>query len=459
MLSFVGERLVMSLLPDRRLSRQVISIAGPAIAGLSSQMVVSVVDTAMVGRLHNAEIALAAMGLGLLATWAIVSLFSSLATGTHVLVARRHGEGDKPGAGRVLSNSLILCGSIGLLFGALGFFFSYPIINFFSSDTAVAVTGAGYMKYRFLGLPFFLISVSYRGFFYGIGRTNIFMISAIIMNVLNIIFNYFLIFGNMGFPRMELAGAGLASTIGVVVSALFFMSVTFVKNYRIPYKYYNTVRFSAGIAGSIVRISLPISCQNIFILSGFLVFVAINGIVGTLEQAATQVVITALFISFMPLFGFGIAAQTLIGNHMGNRKMFLAENFGLETAKLGTIFTIMIGFVFIVFPQYILLIITTNDRVLEAAVPMLRIAGAAQVFYAVGIILANALQAAGAMVFVMLSEIITHWLIFLPLAYVLAVPLELGSIGAWLALPVYIIVYSLTMFIKFRSGGWKRIRI
>ncbi len=449
----------ISLLPDQRLSRQVIKIAAPAIAGLSSQMVVSVVDTAMVGRLHNADTALAAMGLGLLATWAIVSIFSSLATGTHVLVARRHGEGDKPGAGRVLNNSLIICTVLGIVFGGLGYVFSFEIIHFFSSDIEVSVAGSGYMMYRFIGLPFFLISVSYRGFFYGIGRTNIFMISAIIMNLLNIIFNYLLIFGNLGFPRMELAGAGLASTIGIVVSALFFIFVTFVRNYRIPYRYYKDIHLSGSIIRSIVGISLPVSGQNVFILGGFLVFLAINGIVGTVEQAAAQVVITALFISFMPLFGFGIAAQTLIGHHMGNKKMFLAQSYGYETAKLGTIFTIAVGFIFVVFPQYVLLIITTNDTVLDAAVPILRVAGLAQVFYGVGIILANALQAAGAMIFVMTSEILTHWIVFLPLAYVFAVPLELGAMGAWMALPVYITMYSGIMFLKFRSGGWKKLQV
>jgi len=63
------------------------------------------------------------------------------------------------------------------------------------------------------------------------------------------------------------------------------------------------------------------------------------------------------------------------------------------------------------------------------------------------------------MVFVMLSEIITHWLVFLPIAYIFAVPLDLGLIGAWLALPAYIITYSLIMFLKFRSGGWKKLRV
>src|SRR5689334_19516752 len=128
---------------NNNLSRRIWAIAAPAIAGLSSQMVVSIVNTAMVGRLENTQVQLAAMGLGFLGTWAITSLFSSLSTGTHVLVARRHGASDSIGVGEVLNNSLFICFFLGVVFALLGYVFSYNIINFFSNDHAVSRAGAG----------------------------------------------------------------------------------------------------------------------------------------------------------------------------------------------------------------------------------------------------------------------------------------------------------------------------
>src|ERR1051326_4550583 len=115
----------MRLAIDKQLSRQVLTLATPAVAGLSFQMVVSIVNTAMVGRLENTQVQLAAMGLGFLGSWAITSLFSSLSTGTHVLVARRHGEGDHMKVGEVLNNSLFICAILGVVFGALGYLASY----------------------------------------------------------------------------------------------------------------------------------------------------------------------------------------------------------------------------------------------------------------------------------------------------------------------------------------------
>ncbi|HTR99141.1 MAG TPA: MATE family efflux transporter [Bacteroidota bacterium] len=428
-------------------------------AGLSAQMVVSVVDTAMVGRLENTSVVLAAMGLGMLATWAITSVFSSMATGTQVLVARRTGETDYTGAGSVLNNSLLLALVLGVVFGVPGYFFSYNIIDFFSSDHAVAVAGTGYMQWRFVGLLFFLFVVSYRGFFNGIGDTQVFMYSAIIINVTNIVLNYVLIFGAFGIRGMGLTGAGASNAIANVVGCVFFLGATFLRRYRTRYRYYARIGFRADILRQIVRISVPVSFQNILILLGFLVFVSITGLIGTSQQAASQVVITALFMSFLPCFGFGVGAQTLVGQSLGNGRRQMARRYGMEAARLATYFTIVLGAVFILVPDWVIILITTNREVTEIARPILRIAGAAQIFYASGIVLAHALQAAGALVYVMLIEVLTHWVVFLPLCYLLGVRLGFGLPGAWFALPIYIISYSLLIYRKYRSDSWLTIAV
>ncbi len=444
----------MKLGIDKEHARSILHIAGPAIAGLSSQVIVSLVNTAMVGRLEHTQVQLAAMGLGLLGTWAITSLFSSLSTGTHVMVARRHGEGNSIGVGEVLNNSLLVCAVLGTIFGVIGYYYSFDIIDFFSKDDQVILAGGAYMKYQFIGLPFFLLIVSYRGFFFGIGHTKIFMISAILINIFNIIFNYLFIFGIFGFPKMQLAGAGIGYSISMVLGWLFFVFVTFMRHYRKQYKYYSHFKISKETISQIVKISVPVSLQNILILLGFLVFVAITGIIGTVAQAASNVVINALFISLMPCFGFGIAAQTLIGQSLGKRDDKLAHAYGYATAKLGTIFTLIVGIFFVSIPEWIIIAITSEQEVINAAKPILQIAGVAQIFYGAGIIFANALQAGGATVYVMFVEVLTHWIVFLPLTYLFGVVFGWGLSGAWLALPVYVLAYTGMNLNKFRTTSW-----
>ncbi len=445
----------MSLLPRNKYYKQILRLALPAIAGLSTQMVVSLVDSAMVGRLEEATYALAAMGLGVLATWALISFFSSLATGTHVLVARKFGEGNYQECAVTLNNSIIIAITVGTIVSLLAILAAHPAADFFAADKTVGKYAGDFIFYRFLGIPFFLISVSFRGFFFGINKTKIFMFSGILTNLLNIFFNYTLIYGNFGMPRMGVAGSGLGSTIATAFDASFYFIVILFPAYRNKYKTFKNFKLNFNIIKTIYKISLPVSFQNVFILIGFLSFVAITGLIGTIEQAATQVVISTLFISFLPCFGFGIAVQTLVGNNLGSRKFSIARIYGFETAKIATYYTLILGIIFFLIPKYVLLIITNDQSIIEIAKPALRIAGFAQIFYATGVVLANALQAAGKTFFVMMAEVITNLLIFVPLAYFLGIYLKLGFVWAWMALPVYIMIYSFVVFYKFRFGKWQ----
>ncbi len=448
----------MKLIADGSVYKYILKMALPAIAGLSTQMIVSLVDTAMVGRLPDAEYSLAAMGLGVLATWAIISFFSSLATGTHVVIARRFGGKDYDGCGDVLNTSLIISFAAGVIVGAFIVGLAYPIAHFFAADLTVGEYAGEYLFYRFMGLPFFLMSVSYRGFFFGIGKTKIFMFSGIFVNFLNIVFNYIFIFGAFGIEGMGLAGAGLGSSLATLFDALFYLGISSLPHYRKRYNYFKHFRFIKEIARSIIKISLPVSFQNVFILIGFLSFVAVTGIIGTLQQAASQVVISSLMISLMPCFGFGIAVQTLVGNQLGSGKVQLAKYYGFETAKVATLYTLLVGIVFITAPRIILILITNDQQVIETATPVLRVAGFGQIFYAMAVVIANGLQAMGQTLFVMVAEVIANWVIFIPLSYLLGIVLEFGLLGAWAALPFYVIVYTTIVFIKFRYGDESKIK-
>ena len=446
----------MNFLPEKNHYKTILRLALPAIAGLSTQMVVSLVDAAMVGRLENTKYVLAAMGIGVLATWAVVSFFSSLATGTQVIVARKYGEKDYDACSVALNNSIIIALTIGVLVMFAAVFAAKHFAHLLAADPVVGDYAAQFIFFRFLGIPAFLVSVSYRGFFFGINKTKIFMFSGLMTNVLNIVFNYFLIYGSFGVvPKMGLAGAGLGSTLATTFDFLFYFTVSQLPSYRHRYRILKNFKLDLSVIKRIYKISLPVSFQNVFILIGFLSFITITGFIGIKEQAATQAVISTLFISFLPCFGFGIAVQTLVGNYIGSKKFNLAKIYGLEAAKVASYYTFLLGIVFILLPQYVLTIITTNQSIIDVAKPALRIAGFAQVFYATGVVLANGLQAAGKTLYVMLSESITNLLIFVPLAYFFGIYLKGGLIGAWIALPIYIILYSSVIFIKFKYGNWK----
>ncbi len=447
----------MRILPKKYFVNKILNIALPALAGLSSHILISIVDTAMVGRLENAKENLAAMGLGVLATWAIVSFFSSFSTGTHILVARKEGESDYSSCKKILNVSLILGFLTGLFFGSLIFLLAPHFSYLIAKDPNVEKLTSDYISFRFLGLPFFLMIVAFRGFFFGIGHTKIFMFSGIILNVVNIFLNWILIFGNLGAPKLGLKGAALASSISTVMDFFFYLYVTFLPYYRKKYRTKKFFSLDTEIIKSIIKFSLPVSFQNIFILIGFLIFVAVIGFYGTLQQAATQAVISMIFLALLPCFAFGIAAQTLVGNSLGTNQFKLAETYVLESIKLLTFFTYILALVYIFVPNIVLQIITNDKTIIQTAASILKIAGFSQIFYGVAIILAYSLQAMGNSFFVMKAEVLTNWFIFLPLALLSSAVFQLGFIVTWLSLPIYIIIYSVLLFRKFLSGDWKLI--
>ena len=119
----------------------------------------------------------------------------------------------------------------------------------------------------------------------------------------------------------------------------------------------------------------------------------------------------------------------------------------------------MLGIFFVFLPDWVIILITNDPTVTAVARPVLRVAGVAQVIYASGIVLAHALQAAGATVYVMVIEILTHWFVFLPISYVFGVTLGGGLVGAWSALPVYIVSYTFFILLKYRKGDWHLIQV
>jgi len=439
--------------------RVILKLALPIIAGLSTQMLLSLVDTAMVGRLPDAQYALAAMGIAFFATWAVISFFSSLSNGTLVLTARSFGSENFIEGGNVLKTSIIIGALLGIVVSVTVVSLAFPLGNLFAADNIVGQYAGSYLFYRFMAIPFFLVTVSFRGFYFGIGKTKIFMIAGITANVLNIAFDYILIYGAFGINGMGLAGAGIGSSLATVVETSIYFAFSVSPGYKNKYNIYRNFKYYKNIARDIVKISLPVSFQSIFTLTGLLLFISIIGITGTLQQAASQTVLSAMFLSYMPAMGFGIAAQTLVGNKIGEKNIKSARQWGFAASKIATTYTIFLGIIFILLPKFVLSVLTKDITIIETGIPLLRIAGFAQIFFGVGFVLSNGLLSAGESLFVMLTDVTINWLVFVPVAYLLGIIFNLGVIGVWTAMPFYTMLYAAIIYAKFKYGKWKKINI
>ncbi|UCF09863.1 MAG: MATE family efflux transporter [Candidatus Bipolaricaulota bacterium] len=441
----------------REASAAVVRLAYPVSLGMLSFTLLTVVDTAMLGRLGSTP--LAASGVAGVLFFAIAFPLSGMSIGIQALVARRFGEGDPQQCGQILSAGLLLSLGLGVPVAVASHgaaTVSGPIL---SSDPAVITLGTEYLHLRLFGTAFMLASMVYRGFFAGIGHTRHQMWGAILVTAVNVLLDYALIFGRLGLPELGVRGAAIASTVAQGAGMLYFLGVSLRAKYRVPYSV--GWRLGRGVRWlrPTVRLSLPVLGQRIVSNGSWFAFFTVVARIGTIELAATNVMRSIYHLSIMPAFGFATAAATLIGQELGARRPEAAERYGWEAAKLSAYMLAAVGLLFLAFPRAIFLIYTNDLSVIDAGTLPLRILGPIQAFGGLAIVLTQALQGAGCTRFVMVSEIAVCLGLYLPAVFFLGLRTPLGLVGAWTGEYLYWGALALIMGLMFRRGTWKGVRI
>lgn len=451
--SFLWERFKL----HPTIYRPLLHRAYPISLGMLSFTLLSVVDTAMLGRL-GAE-PLAAAGISSVGYFAIVFSLTGIGVGVQTLTSRRYGEGKRVQCGEVMGAGLLLALIGGIPITVLGPGLARLISPILSSDLAIVHLGEVYLRYRFFGSAFFLLNWVYRGFYNGLGDTKKQLVYAVLMTGVNIILDYFLIFGHAGFPRMGIQGAAIASTIATAVGTVYLIAVSFRVRYLVGYQLYRNVTHFARWFGSILRLSVPVIGQRFLSETSFFIFFMIVSRIGTLELAATNVMLSIYHITIMPALGFAVAASTFVGQNLGAGDPEKAEQFAWEGAKLAAYLMGGLGLLFIIIPVPVFMIYTADPQVISVGRLPLMLLGLTQAFGGVAIVLSNSLQGAGNTRFVMVAELFICSMVYLPAAYLFGLRLGGGIVGAWTGEYVYWLFLAVVMSWKFRQGKWKTIRV
>ncbi len=440
---------------DRQLARDVVLYGVPVVIGTLSHTVLDIADTVMVGRLGENE--LAAVGLATFAALIAVVILGAVQVGTQAIAGRRVGEGDEREAGRVLDGALIITLVAGGVASVAGWWGArIPFLA--SKNELVADLATSYFAIRALGLLPAMITYTFRGFFFGIGRMKFSMWLMVGVNFTNVVLNAILIFGLGPIPAMGTDGAALATTISISLGAVACLIAVALPTFRARY---GTLRFGGvdrALVGSIIRVSLPRVFQA-FALTCFYTFIAIIEQVGTDEAAAANIVFKVHSLPFHVALGTGLAAATLIAQSLGAGRPEIATRYGDMAARLGFLSVTALGVLYAVLARPIVSIFTTFDSVVEVGVAPFVIVALAQGIDAVGIIYARSLHGAGDTIYVLIAELVTGWGIFVPLAVVLALVLKAPITIVWLAYVGYMISFALASWLRFRSGRWKGISV
>jgi MATE family multidrug resistance protein len=307
---------------------------------------------------------------------------------------------------------------------------------------------------------FFMVSwMCFSSFLRGLGDTRTPLKVCLAANGINVFLNYCLIYGKLGFPRLETNGSAIATVVATAAGAAMFLWVFLSKKNAERYATRRKKRLDPLALLRLARISIPMGIQWALDMASFVVFSALIGRISTLGLAASEVGLRLMSLSFMPVFGVSIAATTLVGQYIGSREMHLAVRSGRTAMKMGLIYTAFIGFVFAVFPDKLVSLINSDPEVVRIGTQVLRLAAVFQIFDGVGIVSSGCLRGAGDTIWTMIIMVSYAWLIFVPLAYVGGFLLKGGAVGAWAGATIYIIALGITFFLRFRSGRWQKIKI
>jgi len=464
---------------DKKISKEVFSLALPVIVSNLSRVFMSMVDVAMVGRL-GAE-ALAATGMGAMLLWGALSFVLGIRTGVQTLASRRLGQKIDKECGTALHNGLFMATLYALPISLAGWLWAKDIIPFFIQDTVAKDLAIDYTSIVFISLLFSAYSFVFQGFLTGVEKTKVHMNVTITSNVINVYLNAGFIYGSDGvskffadniptlsflsqlwqwttFPAMGAKGAAIATLIASTCMAFHYFSFLFSNQIKNRFSVFSLSTNRTMMVRQL-KLALPQGIQETVIALGWSVFYKIMGMIGLIELATTELLFTIMHASFMPALGVGQACATLVGKYMGENKINKSEASIKESIRISVYIMGTMGISFILIPQYYLFLFTDDPEIIRMGVFGLRIIGAVQFLDAIGFTLWFALSGAGNTLFPAVVESCLTWGIIVLGSYIFGVVLGLGFKAPWLLLPIYMGLFAGTMVWKILKGDWKEIEV
>jgi putative MATE family efflux protein len=458
----------MQLSFDRTLSRRILFLAGPVVGAMLSQTLLNILDHILVGRLPDERESIngqAAVQASVILLWAVGGVLSAISVGTQALTARRFGNGDHEGAGKVLANSVAISLVLGLVCSLLFHHFAPQLLPAMKLTPTALVLGTPFLQWRYLAVLAMAVTASYKSFFDGLGQTYVHFVVAVVMNAVNILLNVGLIFGRFGLPRMGVEGSGLASCISSYLGMAIIIGWSFRRDLR-DFHIYRLRKIDRYVMRELGRLSAPSGAAVWISLLGFGVFYSVvgkldanAGNVHAIYQSATSNLINIFSVVFISCMAYGSATATLVGQSMGAHQFELAERYVYEAAKIGFTVFAALGLFTVAAPGAILHLWCKDPHVIEVAAPLLRMLGFFEPLACLALVFMYALYGAGNSRFVMLVELTLHLGCLIPLSYVLGITLGFGMFGMWGAMVAYVVLMAAIMSWKFSEGSWRHIRI
>ena len=445
---------------SKELILEAIRMAWPAVLESFFVALAGMIDTMMVSTLGT--YAVAAVGLTTQPKFIALALFLSSNIAVNALAARRFGQKNRENANKILYTAIVFVIISAVIISTVTFIGADQIIRWCGSNTDTHEAGVTYFRVIQAGMIFNVLSLVINAAQRGCGNTQIAMTTNVTSSIVNIVFNYLLIGGNFGFPRLGMFGAALATVLGTVVACI--MSIISISKsdcfLSIPYIIKHKIKPGFDAFRSIISLSFNLLLENIAMRIGFLTTSIIAAKLGTDAFAAHQVGMNLLSLAFSLGDGMQVAAVALIGRSLGEKNTEKAKHYGNICQKIGFIISVVLAVIMFFFGREIFSLFFNKADILDMGVLISRYIMIIVLFQVSQIIFAGCLRGAGDIKYCLWASLISVTIIRTFVTWSLAGGiLNLGLSGIWLGVLSDQLSRFIFLSIRFREGKWTEIAI
>lgn len=363
-------------------NKEIWSIALPIMLGNMAQTIINFTDTAFLG--HLGVIALGASMLAGLFYFVFTTIATGFAIGIQIIIARRFGEGNYGRIGIIFEHGSLFVLILGSILFSILYFFSDQLLYLLIDSQNIYDASIEYIKYRRYGIIFVCFNFLYRALYIGISNTKVITYSTIIMAVVNILLDYCLIFGNLGFPEMGIGGAALASFCAEVSAFIFFTVYSYITLTKKDYGMFKIHKLESELMGRILRIATPTMIQKLFSFSVWFIFFILIEKMGETATGISSIVRSVYMILITPCFAFATTTNTVVSRIIGEGHSDQVFNTILKILKNCLLCTIPIMVIVAIFPMQIVRIYTDDINLAQLVIPSIYVICAGTIFQGIG---------------------------------------------------------------------------
>lgn len=416
------------------------------------QVLYNIADTFWVGKLENSSTAIGAITVSFTIIFVLISLAIGLTIGTTTLTAQFYGAKNYKKIEEVIYTSIIVIGSISLLFSAIGYIFAEKIFILLKTDTTILPYAIEYFRIILVGMIFMFIFFILSSIMRGLGNTKIPMIAGIISAVINMLLDPLLIFGLGPVPALGVSGAAYATLLSRILPSVYLAYIMFKGKlgFSLNIKNFNV---SFDIVKKIFKIGLPASISQVLISLGGTVIIGRVNVFGEIATAAHGIGERINSLLTMPSMALGQAAGTAVGQNLGADLKDRAYKYAIFTIKSTFVFTLFLGIILAVFPTQVYRVFNNDPLVYNLGKAYIRGLTLFIPFVSCRIIMTNVFQGAGDAKLAMIMSFVSLWCFRLPMGYALSFT-SMGIKGLWLGIGLSFIVSFFVMYWFFQRKKW-----